>query len=358
MTEPGPSAGTPGAQTTGTTGMDELLLCPDLDRAIALFARLGLRLDTIFPADDPAVASLSGHDTRVRLVRAGALDATGGPGLPGLPGLPEFCDPGDPPAARPSYVVVDGGAATWRTGRAGMLYRDLIPDRQGGRYIASHIQIPGGGLVPDYVHFHAIRFQMIYCYQGWVRVVYEDQGPPFVMQAGECVLQPPGIRHRVLEASPGLEVIELGVPAVHATHVEHERALPTATLDAGRDFGGQRFVRYLPANARFGATPFAGFEASELGIAAATGGLASAQVLRVRDPDRVARAGAYRHDAELLFHFVLRGELTLDGHRLGPAAAFVVPAGRAFTWSDASPELELLEVALPGGFAVERDARS
>jgi quercetin dioxygenase-like cupin family protein len=339
MTEPGPSAGTPGERPAAA---DELLLCPDLDRAIALFARLGFRLDTIFPADDPAVASLSGHDTRVRLVRAGTE-------------LTAPSEPGDVPAAQPSYVVVDGGDATWRTGRAGMLYRDLIPDRQGGRYIASHIRIPGGGPVPDYVHFHAIQFQIIYCYQGWVRVVYEDQGEPFVMQAGECVLQPPGIRHRVLEASPGLEVIELGVPAVHATHVDHERALPTATVDAGRDFGGQRFVRYLPANARFGATPFAGFEATELGIAAATRGLASVQVLRVRDPDRLARAGAYRHDAELLFHFVLRGALTLDGaHRLGPAAAFVVPAGRPFTWSDASPELELLEVALPGGFAVER----
>jgi quercetin dioxygenase-like cupin family protein len=41
---------------------------------------------------------------------------------------------------------------------------------------------------------------MIYCHRGWVRVVYEDQGEPFVMHPGDCVLQPPGIRHRVLEA--------------------------------------------------------------------------------------------------------------------------------------------------------------
>ena len=108
-----------------------------------------------------------------------------------------------------------------------MQYRDLIPDRQGGRYIASHIRIPDGGPVPDYVHFHEIRFQLIYCYRGWVRVVYEDQGEPFVMNAGDCVLQPPLIRHRVLESSAGLEVVEIGVPAVHATHVDHERALPT-----------------------------------------------------------------------------------------------------------------------------------
>jgi quercetin dioxygenase-like cupin family protein len=312
---------------------DEVLFCPDLDRALALFTRLGFRLDTIFPADDPTVASVSGHGTRVRLVRAGASDAG---------------DPGEVPAVRPSFVVVRSGESGWSTGRAGMRYRDLIPDRQGGRYIASHIQIPDGGPVPDYVHFHAIQFQIIYCYKGWVRVVYEDQGEPFVMQAGECVLQPPRIRHRVLEASPGLEVIELTMPAVHATHVDHDRTLPTTTVSAERELDGQRFVRYLPATARFTAARIAGFDASELGIAAATHGLASVHVLRARDPVRFTA----RHDAELLFHFVLRGELTLDDeHHLAAADAFVVPAGRPFVWSDASPDLELLEVALPGEFA-------
>jgi len=88
-----------------------------------------------------------------------------------------------------------------------------------------------------------------------------------------------------------------------------------------------------------------GFEASELGIAAATRGLASVHVLRAREPGRLT----CRHDGELVFHFVLRGELTLDDeHRLGAADAFVVPRGRPFAWSDASRDLELLQVALPG----------
>ena len=75
----------------------------------------------------------------------------------------------------------------WVCGRAGMLYRDLIPCRLGGRFIASHIRIPSGGSVPDYVHYHKVRFQMIYCYKGWVRVVYEDQGPDFILYPGDCV---------------------------------------------------------------------------------------------------------------------------------------------------------------------------
>jgi quercetin dioxygenase-like cupin family protein len=201
---------------TATT--DEILYCVDLDRAIALFVRLGLRLDTIYPADDPAVAALSGAGARVRLVRTGAAATASA-------AVPDAAEVDRVPALQPSYAVVRAAdAAAWHTGRAGMQYRDLLPDRQGGRYIASHVRIPDGGPVPDYVHFHAIRFQIIYCYRGWVRVVYEDQGEPFVMHPGDCVLQPTGIRHRVLEASPGLEVIELGMPAVHATHVDHDLA--------------------------------------------------------------------------------------------------------------------------------------
>ena len=84
-------------------------------------------------------------------------------------------------------------ASEWFARRAGMRYRDLLPGRQGGRVIASHIQIPDGGPVRDDVHFHRIHFQMIYCCRGWVRVVYEDQGAPFVLEPGDCVLQPPGM---------------------------------------------------------------------------------------------------------------------------------------------------------------------
>ena len=147
----------------------------------------------------------------------------------------------DPPPAlpepSPELVVsrLDQGPG-WQTGRAGMRYRDLIPGRQGGRFIASHIHIPDGGPVPDYVHYHQVRLQLIYCYKGWVKVVYEGQGEPFVMFPGDCVLQPPQIRHRVLESSPGLEVVEVSCPAEHPTLVEHELSLPTVERYPERDF--------------------------------------------------------------------------------------------------------------------------
>ena len=123
-----------------------------------------------------------------------------------------------------------------------MMYRDLVPGRQGGAMIASHIRIPRGGPVPDYVHYHGgIHFQLIYCYKGWVRLVYEDQGPPFVMHVGDCVLQPPGIRHRVLECSDNFEVVEVGSPAEHETRVDHDLELPTSSVDRQRLFSGQQF---------------------------------------------------------------------------------------------------------------------
>ncbi|HEY2846811.1 MAG TPA: cupin domain-containing protein, partial [Pyrinomonadaceae bacterium] len=111
--------------------------------------------------------------------------------------------------------------------------------------IASHIRLTDGGEVPDYVHYHKIDFQVIYCKKGRIKVVYEDQGEPFWLEAGDLVLQPPEIRHRVLECTAGAEVIEISSPAEHETWVEHELDLPNETVDRERLFGGRRFYRHV-----------------------------------------------------------------------------------------------------------------
>ena len=232
-----------------------------------------------------------------------------------------------------------------------MEYRDLIPDRLGGRFIASHIRIPNGGDVPDYVHYHKVRFQMIYCKAGWVRVVYEDQGEPFVLQPGDCVLQAPEIRHRVLEASPGLEVIEIGSPAVHETYADHEMQLSTGRVLPERLFGGQRFVRHIASEANWLASPIAGCEMRDTGIEVATSGLASVRVHKATHP--ATENGFQRHSGELLFVFVLNGELGLVSREEGKQRIFagdscVIPAGLEFSLQ-AGVGLELLEVSLPAG---------
>ena len=102
-----------------------------------------------------------------------------------------------------------------------------MPSRAGGAVVASHIRVATNGPVPDYVHYHRVQFQMIYCVRGWARLVYEDGGPPSIMKAGDCVVQPPTIRHRVLESGDGLEVVEVSCPAEHETMADPDMQLPT-----------------------------------------------------------------------------------------------------------------------------------
>lgn len=133
----------------------------------------------------------------------------------------------------------------WVTGRAGMLYRNLAPDSLGSRVVVSHIRLPLEGEVPDYVHYHKVEFQLICCIKGRIKVVYEDQGPPFWLGPGDWVIQPPEIRYRVLECTKGAEVVEISVPPEHETWADNEMKLPTAEIRPDRIFGGQKFVHYV-----------------------------------------------------------------------------------------------------------------
>jgi quercetin dioxygenase-like cupin family protein len=241
--------------------------------------------------------------------------------------------------------------APWVIGRAGMMYRDLVPSRLGGAMIASHIRIPDGGPVPDMVHFHKVGFQLIFCYRGWVDVVYEDQGPPIRLTAGDCFIQPPEIRHRVLEASDGIEVIEIGVPAEHVTEIDHDMTLPTPHLRPDREWQGQRFVHNVGADATWAPFRLPGYIARDTTINDNTKGVAGVKVVRRGEGAPVWT----RHDADIHFTFVMEGAMTLEGEgkdpwRLSPGDAFVIPPGMATRYAEPTEDLELLEVTLAGEF--------
>lgn len=234
-----------------------------------------------------------------------------------------------------------------------MHYRDLIPGRLGGAIIASHIRIPDAGPVPDKVHYHDIGFQLIYCCRGWVRLVYEDQGPPFVLSAGDCVIQPPRIRHRVLESGEDLQVVEIGVPAEHLTTIDHDLELPTPHHRPEREWDGQRFVHSLAEEAVWKPWRLPGFQARDTGVRAGTKGVATVVVAR---PSAGGRAGAVAsHDSDILFTFVLTGSCTLNGqghgsYELTEGDAYVLPPELKTSLTDCSEDLTLLEVSLPGEF--------
>ncbi len=351
--------------TTVTPGYTAEIRLPTLNlhNDLPFYEGLGFRLDQIWPADDPAVAIISGHGLRIRLER-GAVEAPGTIRLLG--------DEAREPLTAPSGVRVEFAPlvemmeqpatqhafmtrrltdqAPWVIGRAGMNYRDLIPDRLGGAIIASHIRILDEGPVPDTVHYHTVGFQLIFCHAGWVDLVYEDQGPQFRLSAGDCVIQPPQIRHRVLHSSEKLEVIEIGVPAEHVTTIDHEMELPTPHHRPDREFGGQVFVHHKEAETSWADWRLPGWTARDTGIGAGTRGVAGVTVARPGGAPIWAK-----HDCDIHFSFVRSGTMVLevedkDQANLGPGDAFVIPPGMVTRYGEPSDDLEILEVSLAAGF--------
>lgn len=338
----------------------------DLTEEMSFFSGLGFRLMQIFPDDSPEVAVMEGHGITICLDKRVATSPATLNLLTDDAALLQRKEHVSPAGTRlllqpESYRVVYPPVPNhfevrrlldsdpWVIGRAGMQYRDLLPSRLDGSIMASHIRIPKGGPVPDLVHYHTIGFQLIFCYHGWVKLVYEDQGPPFILEAGDCVTQPPEIRHRVLEASDQLEVIEIGVPAQHMTSIDHDMVLPTDTFRPDRKFHGQTFCHHRVAEAQWKTWKMPHFKYRETGVLKATGDLVSVQVAQYSGNGQPA--AYHRHSNEIQFTFIMNGRLELHAesqspHTVKTGEAFVVPRDVPYKFEKCSADLELLEVAL------------
>ena len=227
-----------------------------------------------------------------------------------------------------------------------MLYRDLVPSRLGGVLIASHIHVPNAGPINDMVHYHTVFFQLIYCYKGWVKVVYEDQGKPFILYSGDFVIQPPEIRHKVLETGNNLQVIEIGVPAQSITSFDNHTQLPTVSCKPEREFHDQEFCHHQDTNAVWELK-------NELKICntyvhKATKGVAKVIIAKPSGNSEIRSS----HDCDMYFTFVLKGQTEMNvennGHHiLNEGDSFVVPANVEFVFFNYSEDLELLQVSIP-----------
>ena len=103
--------------------------------------------------------------------------------------------------------------------RAFFEYRDLgIAKATDGRVVAHVIRSAAGTAFSSQPHTHQTEFQLVYILKGWIEFEYQGQGI-VRLEAGSCVHQPPGIRHRELGHSEDIEMLEVVLPAGFTTQV-------------------------------------------------------------------------------------------------------------------------------------------
>jgi quercetin dioxygenase-like cupin family protein len=94
-------------------------------------------------------------------------------------------------------------------------YRDLGMAKATGGKVQAHVIRFVPPFRPEEVsklHYHDVEFQMIYVLKGWIKTELEGQGA-HVMRPGSAWIQPPRIKHKVLDYSDDCEVLEVILPA-------------------------------------------------------------------------------------------------------------------------------------------------
>jgi Cupin domain len=122
------------------------------------------------------------------------------------------------PKARPRqrFTASHLHEADFQTGlRRYAAYRDLgISDATGGMVQAHVIRFipPCRPEEVSKLHYHDVDFQMVYVLKGWIKTEFDGEGA-VVMQSGSAWIQPPRIKHKVLDYSDDCEVLEIILPA-------------------------------------------------------------------------------------------------------------------------------------------------
>ena len=190
-----------------------------------------------------------------------------------------------------------------------MLYRDLIPGRLGGRYIASHITIPEGGPVADWVHYHRIALSDDLCpprlgsrrLRGPGRAVRDARRRPRPAAAGD----PPPRARKLARPGSGRDRLHPRSTRPSPTMIWSCRTAPTRarvrrpTLPAPRRGDRRR------------GPPVAAAKRRRRHGRARRSGLAE---VRTSGPAMASRR-VPPHDGELVFGFVLDGSARLDYRR-------------------------------------------
>ncbi len=165
------------------------------------------------------------------------------------------------------------------------------------------------------------------------------------------MIQPPEIRHRVLESGEDLQVIEIGVPSQHMTTGDYNMELPTSEYRPDREFNGQRFCHYKKSSAVWHPWKLDGFEFCDTGVTTATKGVANVIIARPKANSCLSKNRS-RHSFDIHFTFLLKGRMAVfvEGEErvgLNEGDAYALPSNVGYQYSDCSKDLEILEVSLP-----------
>src|ERR1700675_2356996 len=98
-------------------------------------------------------------------------------------------------------------------------YRDLgIADASHGPAQAHVIRLVGpcNPAEVSKLHYHDVEFQMVYVLKGWVKTYMEGQGET-LMKQGSCWIQPPRVKHMLMDYSDDVELLEVILPAEFRT---------------------------------------------------------------------------------------------------------------------------------------------
>jgi len=94
-------------------------------------------------------------------------------------------------------------------------YRDLDLSKATRGMVQAHVirmMPPCDPKVVSKWHYHDVDLQFVYVLKGWIKNEFEGRGV-HTMKKGTCWLQPPKIRHRVLDYSADCELLEVVLPA-------------------------------------------------------------------------------------------------------------------------------------------------
>jgi len=128
------------------------------------------------------------------------------------------------------FVVSHARDAQFTRGlRSFFEYRDLgIKAATAGRAVAHVIRAVPGAAFAGAPHRHDVELQIVYVLRGWIEFEYEGQGV-VRLEAGSCVHQPHGIRHREIAHSDDVEMLEIVVPGEFATEDVAQVEAPAST---------------------------------------------------------------------------------------------------------------------------------